>query len=425
MQYLGLMKDTKIHLLKATVPLLIVVISVICMRLTSVSEVPNIQNQPLSMLFLYAFNLFTLGGINLGFPDISNSAGIILLSMYFIAPLISISALIEALFSYFNVLNRLKILAGNHYVIFGAGKISGEIPGIISDLEIHKLKPPTIVVIDKSDNVTLEKHPKCIFIKSNASIELIDEVNIYKAKCIFLNMNDDWSNFLILKEILDKNILSSNHLKKIFVRIENNSILHNLVQLNLNEKVVYYNTQIISVDSFFEKAYNKEKLIRNLSERKYNLFFIGFGRYSQKFLQKMLENDLLIDKIFLVSSNVKNELMGFNIETKERFIKFFEIEKSIEYSYENFGSNTINDYYCNEKIKTIWFIMTEQETINLNFAGILLNQMRTIGIQDEIYVRSNFIDFSDVEFLDNNINFISSYRYTNSFFRKELEKDFI
>ena len=191
MQYLGLMKDTKIHLLKATVPLLIVVISVICMRLTSVSEVPNIQNQPLSMLFLYAFNLFTLGGINLGFPDISNSAGIILLSMYFIAPLISISALIEALFSYFNVLNRLKILAGNHYVIFGAGKISGEIPGIISNLEIHKLKPPTIVVIDKSDNVTLEKHPKCIFIKSNASIELIDEVNVYKAKCIFLNMNDD------------------------------------------------------------------------------------------------------------------------------------------------------------------------------------------------------------------------------------------
>jgi hypothetical protein len=117
--------------------------------------------------------------------------------------------------------------------------------------------------------------------------------------------------------------------------------------------------------------------------------------------------------------------MGFNIETKERFIKFFEIEKSIEYSYENFGSNTINDYYCNEKIKTIWFIMTEQETVNLNFAGILLNQMRTVGIQDEIYVRSNFIDFSDMKFLDNNINFISSYQYTNSFFRKELGKEFI
>jgi hypothetical protein len=69
--------------------------------------------------------------------------------------------------------------------------------------------------------------------------------------------------------------------------------------------------------------------------------------------------------------------------------------------------------------------MTEQETVNLNFAGILLNQMRTVGIQDEIYVRSNFIDFSDMKFLDNNINFISSYQYTNSFFRKELGKEFI
>ena len=122
--------SSKGWLIRFSIPVLIVILSTICFQFgVNVENIPDEDSKGILMHILYALSLFTLGGVSLGVPISGPLWAIRLLYvMYYLAPAVSLGALVEHVFTNAKFYLRFKILKGNHFVIIGAGRVATQIP---------------------------------------------------------------------------------------------------------------------------------------------------------------------------------------------------------------------------------------------------------------------------------------------------------
>ena len=133
---------------KLYIPIFIVFLGVLAFQMgVNVQNIPTISERNISMHILYSLNLFTLGGAEYCAP-ISGPlwAQFMLYSMYFIAPLISIATILEAILQNLNLKLRYTLWKVGHVIVIGTGRVGNKIPTIIKQFT-HKDLP--ILLIDK------------------------------------------------------------------------------------------------------------------------------------------------------------------------------------------------------------------------------------------------------------------------------------
>jgi hypothetical protein len=260
---------TKGWLIRLLIPVVTILTATICFRSgIQVENLPHLQEKHLFMHVLYAINLFTLGGANFGAPyGQPQWAGSILYFLYFFAPAISLSALIEHIFVNAKIYLRSVIFMGNHNIIIGAGKTSHHLPEILHRLLRHKyfrikfgLNVPIIVVdheIKKNKHIFKKSH----LLNYNADdADLIGNLNLRSARYIFINTDNEWVNIGLFFR-LEKTIAERRRKPIVIIRIHSEDLMNELRKKYAHAKHVhFYNVHIEAVKSLWEES----KLTHNI-----------------------------------------------------------------------------------------------------------------------------------------------------------------
>jgi Trk K+ transport system NAD-binding subunit len=314
--------SSKGWLVRFSVPILIVIISTICFQFgVNVENIPDEDSKGILMHILYALSLFTLGGVSLGVPISGPLWAIRLLYvMYYLAPAVSLGALVEHLFTSARFYLRFKILKGNHFVIIGAGRVATQIPEMLNGVYKNNYKRTKlgievpIVVADKNKGALLSSLNKYNILSFNAEdAAIIKNLNFGKAKMIFILTDNDWVNVNLFFQ-LKKHFSSNSNLKripKIFIRIKSEDLLIELKKNHFESHCVFFNVHIEAIKLMMSDSVMKTEIYRNWLKMikqscPQTIVFLGFGRFGQHTLLSYLNNESetlkdSVNKVIIIS----------------------------------------------------------------------------------------------------------------------------
>ncbi len=402
--------SSKGWLVRFTVPILIVIISTICFQFgVNVENISNEDSKGIFMHILYSLSLFTLGGVSLGVPISGPLWGIRLLYvMYYLAPAVSLGALVEHLFTSARFYLRFKILQGNHFVIIGAGRVATQIPEILNHFYKKKYKRTKlgiqvpIVVADKNKGALFSKYN---IISCNAEdAAIIKNLNLEKANMIFILTDNDWINVNLFFQ-LKNHFLSKPNLKKIpkiFIRIKSEDILIELKQNHIQSQFVFFNVHIEAIEIMMNEAKMKDPIYNkwlNMIKQScpQTIIFVGFGRFGQHTLMGYLNNNNnalkdSVNKVIIISPNAINELEHYKLLSS---IQNKKISDKIEFELYNSSNENIkllNDVIIqtqNDK-SVLWVLGAGIEEVNLQTSTIINrmheNRYTENGVRNELFM---------------------------------------
>lgn len=307
---------------RLAIPVIILILSTICFEAgVTVQHRPNIAKEGMFMHVLYAMSLFKVNGINLGMPiDGPIWAIDILYVMYFAAPAVSISAILEAVFRVARLRLRWTLLRGRHAVVIGAGRATVDVPAII-DAEVRRRKwhglgffQMPVVIVDRSEEALLRNSTRRFKMQLDANDpQLVDVLNLHRAKIVMFLTNDDQANidgYFRLREKL-KDVREQDR-PLIFVRVSDMDLMRILRTYNTSPKTRFFNVYIEGVRSLFELegqtlksnwltaihesnpaiAKNWKALAQVHKKQPRRIVFVGFGRFGQHLLVEMMRHNL-------------------------------------------------------------------------------------------------------------------------------------
>ena len=307
---------------RLAIPVIILIISTICFEAgVTVQYRPNIDQEGFVMHMLYAMSLFKVNGINLGMPTEGPLwAKDILILMYFAAPVVSISAIMEAVFRVARLKLRWVLLRGGHAVVIGAGRATADLPAIIAS-EVQRRRwygightGVPIVIVDKSEDALLRNSTSILKMQLDATDpSVVDVLNMKAARVVLLLTDDDQANIDLYFRLREKlaDVPEDEH-PQVFIRVRDMDLIRVLRVYNTTHKTRFFNVHIEGVRSLFALesgvtdskwlsgqrdanqalSANWEALagIKNL--RPQRIVMVGFGRFGQHLLiEMMLRND--------------------------------------------------------------------------------------------------------------------------------------
>jgi voltage-gated potassium channel Kch len=287
-------------------PIIVVAVAIIALKNgVKVESQPELGKLPTSILIFHCVDLFAFGAKDFGMPYEGNPLLRELLYLtYFIAPIISLSALAECMYFFSKPILPLLLFRGNHFIIIGNGRVGKA--AILQIQERFKSKP-RIVIIDK--NIEKESRGLQVFrnnkILINADLtnsDVLDKINIKKAKGIFILTDNEWVNLKTYYQICEKNSLRTNH--RIYVRLSSIDLIHFLQnkELNCDWNVHHYfiNTHTAATHQLFSTFKGSQKMV--VEKLKFSewtkkplkqIILIGFGRFAQALLAELYSKSYL------------------------------------------------------------------------------------------------------------------------------------
>lgn len=264
----------------------------------SLTERPDVTTSNLLTKAYYSLGLFVVGGLDLGTPIGGPLLGRIMLWLaYFGAPMLTASAVIEAVIRVIAPkrwqLRRLK----NHFVIVGSGDQT------ISYLRMLRKHSPNVpvVVVDSSIEVVREQELKQIF---NASVVvgeithdfLLRELRLQHARKVVLLGADDFQSYEAASKIL-----------RLFPHLESRIILHcrnlrfmrAMAETRVAKHCINFNSYHLAASAMV-----RDHLIGHFKKTQARdvVIMAGFGRFGQTILEELqahaeaeLETVVLID----------------------------------------------------------------------------------------------------------------------------------
>jgi voltage-gated potassium channel Kch len=154
----------------------------------------------------YALGLFVLGGLDIGTPIGGPPlARALLWFAYFAAPIITASAIVEAVLRIFAPLGfRLRPLKG-HVVVAGAGRLTAQ---YVREVRKRDARRPILIVERSSQGsylAELTRVHRAIVVRGDiASDRVIDELRLQRAHRVHLFTNDDFANLDAASKIVRK-----------------------------------------------------------------------------------------------------------------------------------------------------------------------------------------------------------------------------
>ena len=306
---------------RLAIPVIILILTTICFEAgVVVQHRPDIASEGLFMHVLYAMSLFKVNGINLGVPVSGPIWAIDLLYvMYFAAPAVSISAILEAVFRVARLKLRWVLLRGGHAVVLGAGRATADLPAIL-DAEVESrgwfgLVPRSvpIVIADKSEDALLRNSTSMLKMHLDATDPaIVDTLNMRRAKVVMLLTDDDQANIDVYFRLREQ--LSSVPEEKrpvVFIRVRDMDLIRVLRSYNTTPKTRFFNVHIEGVRSLFaldtsitasewlvharetnealSKNWDAVTCIKDMQPQR--IVMVGFGRFGQHLLAEMMLNN--------------------------------------------------------------------------------------------------------------------------------------
>ncbi len=248
-----------------------------------VSERPDILTSGLLTKAYYALGLFVVGGLDIGTP-LSGPiwARTLLWVAYFGAPLLTASAVMEALIQVLSPdrwqLRRIR----DHIIIFGSGRLT------LSYLRLLRRNSPRVrvIVIDTEFDPVREqelqqKYRVTTIIGDLTHDYLLGRLRLNKARRILLLGDNDFQAFEAASRILE---LSPKLTGRVILHCHNLRFMRSLQNTQLADQCEIFNTYHLAGGGFV-----RDNLIDHFkrTDQKDVVVMAGFGRFGQSILEEL------------------------------------------------------------------------------------------------------------------------------------------
>ena len=359
-------------------PIAVLILAIISLKSGVVLPDKDLSKLPISMLIFHCIGLFTFGAKDFGEPGGNFFWSKVLYFTYFIAPLISISAVAECLYFLSKPALSLLLFRGNHFIIIGNGRIG---KAAAEQLQNRFKTKYRIVIIDK--NIEVESTSYDVFktnkIYINGDItnnEILEKINFKKARGLFILTDDEWINLKTFY-LMSDDVKESLH-KRIYTRVSSLPLKYFLEDKNLNVdwriNHKFINVHTLAIQQLFSNhkakkmLYDeKEKLINWTKNKDKQFIFFGFGRYAQSLFYEMFNRGLIkSDNLVILDSNAESAWKNYSASYK--FANMI-TPKIINGSISSFSEQ----HFCLSNIvqeDAIVFFCLSDETINIKTASV-------------------------------------------------------
>jgi len=259
----------------------------------------------------YALGLFVLGGLDLGTPVGGPEAGRALLwATYFIAPLITVSALVEAaLRLLWPLALRARRLSG-HVILGGAGRLT-----LIYVRKLRERDPKRpIVVVDQDANHPLmaelrDVHHAIVVIGDVARSETLRELRLDTAHRVVLLTGDDFANLDAAAKVLR---LAPGMAGRIVVHVSDLRVVRETKGSSIARACEIFNGHEFAAIHLVQ-----EHLMARFESTPYRdlIVLAGFGRFGQTVLHQLQKHALgSFGRVVIIDENASSHVIAFEEE---------------------------------------------------------------------------------------------------------------
>jgi Trk K+ transport system NAD-binding subunit len=233
----------------------------------------------------YALGLFVLGGLDIGTPVGGPVVGRLLLwSAYFLAPVITASALLEAAVRLIGPL-ALRVRPLSHHVVIGGA-------GRLTMLYVRKLRGPdprrTIVVVEQDLNHArlsqLRDLYRAVIVPGDVtSDEVLASLRLDRAHRVLLLAGDDFANLDAAAKILR---MAPDLGGRVVAHVSDLGFMRETAGSSVARECVIFNGH-----EFAAKSLVRERLLRRFQSTPHRdlVVLAGFGRFGQTVLHQLQE----------------------------------------------------------------------------------------------------------------------------------------
>jgi hypothetical protein len=274
-------------LIRVTPPMICIMITIMAFREGVNTQFVDVADDSFFTQLYYGLCLFTMGGIDLGMPKGGPDFWRVgLWVTYFAAPLLSVAVVIEGLIATFRPYLSFLWPRKNHLIIAGAGKVTF---AFIRQVRKSYPKIPIVVIENKSsaDMVKAIQRISGVWVYSGDiyNEEIFDRLHALNAKGIFLLTGNEVAN-----------VDAATYIQQISMRDRPVPVPMRVRIADL-ELMAYANSHLgydrappcINIHRDAALRICRDSLERMIqTEGKDILIFVGFGRFSQTFLQEFI-----------------------------------------------------------------------------------------------------------------------------------------
>jgi Trk K+ transport system NAD-binding subunit len=274
----------------------------------------NLAESGIAARAYYALGLFVLGGLDIGTPMGGPLYGRVLLwTAYFVAPIITASALIEAAARLIGPLSlRLRPLNG-HVVIAGAGRLSRLYIRKLRDRDTRR----TIVLVERNSShpslAELHDLYRVLIVAGDIrSDDVLRGLRLERARRVLLLTNDDFANLDAAARIMK---LAPDIGSRTVVHVSDLGFLRETAESSVARVCETFNGH-----EFAAMNLVREHLLRRFHSTPHRdlVILAGFGRFGQTVLHQLQQHALgsfghvvIIDEDAALNARVFDEEPGF------------------------------------------------------------------------------------------------------------------
>jgi hypothetical protein len=418
--------------IRLLIPFLIVILTVLAFKNgVSVADKPELHMQPVGILLFHAINLFTLGAKDLGQP-IAGPYGwqMILYSMYYLAPLISITALAEIIYVLSKPFLPLLLYKGRHFIIIGSGRVG---KAAYEALRQEYGRHIQVVFVDKNVNETgggfNVLHWRKLYINRDITdVKSLDELRLNSCRGAFILTDNEWLNMKAYYHL--KKQMNEDNQTPIFTRLSSADVIrfmqadgqvpswHRFFNIHIAASGQLFDSHFINED--VKEGYNRFHNWHN--DEIITWLFFGFGRFASTFLSEVLRDDVFlktVQKIVIIDMNAGQAWQNF-IHDHPAHVGFNPI--LINSSMENIGllKEQMADYANPHSIAVFG---SNDETRNIKCAASF-HKMYDKRNELKYIIRTRYKDSFPAELMQNVIGqeviLVPTYHWIKAYFEDEF-----
>ncbi len=248
-----------------------------------VSERPDVVDAGILAKLYYTLGLFIFGGMDLGTPVGGPWWGhAALWTAYFVAPLITASAVIEAIWRLVGADSLLLRRLEGHVVVAGCSRLT-----VLYLRRLRELQPrmPVVVVTDASEHATAE------FLRDEFNVPLVEgditseavlqRLRLSKAARVLLLTDDDFTNLDAATLVLQRIPNEGEH---VIAHVGDLGFMRSMAATQLAKQCQVFNGHQIAAAHLVE-----ERLLGHFQRTKQidQVVLAGFGRFGQTVLEEL------------------------------------------------------------------------------------------------------------------------------------------
>lgn len=265
----------------------------------ALTERPGVTEAPMLERLYYILGLFVVGGLDLGVPMGGPMwAQSLLWTAFFGAPLLTASAVVEAVLRMLNPQQWLLRNLNDHIVIFGSGELT------ISYLRLLRRKNrkcPVVVVDTEFESIRqqeLQQKYGAVTVVGDLNLGFLrNQLKLKRAKRVLLLGKNDFQAFEAATRVLE----TAPNLKfRLIVHCHNLRFMRTLLQTSLGRHCIIFNRYNMAGMAFVRRSLHKH------FERTGGLDTVviaGFGRFGQSVVEQLrqtqaqeLEHVVIVDQ---------------------------------------------------------------------------------------------------------------------------------